>query len=113
MSRATSKSRIQVANMVSRWIENAGFKRGAELSAKFDGLTDAHLKLNDSINKKIAEDQSLAESFSEIIGSQFRPLETSIEDHFDQMGSNHSEASRASRVSLIAYRVSHHRCRNC
>ena len=99
--------------MVSRWIDHAGFKRGVELSAKFDRLTDAHLKLNDSINKKTAEDQSLGESFSEIIGSQFRPLETSIEDHFDQMGSNHSEASRASRVSLIAYRVSHHRCRNC
>jgi hypothetical protein len=97
--------------MVSRWIDHPCFKRGAELSAKFDGLTDAHLKLNDSINKKIAEDQSLAESFSEIIGSQLRPLETSIEDHFDQMSSNHSESQQSIQslshsISSLASQVS-------
>lgn len=90
--------------MVSRWIDHAGFKRGAELSAKFDGLTDAHLKLNDSINKKIAEDQPLGETFSEIIGSQLRPLETSIEDHFDQMSSNHSESQQS--VQSLSHSIS-------
>jgi uncharacterized protein YdcH (DUF465 family) len=97
--------------MVSRWIDHAGFKRGAELSAKFNVLTDAHLKLNDSINKKIAEDQPLAETFSEIIGSQLRPLETSIEDHFDQMSSNHSESQQSIQslshsISSLASQVS-------
>lgn len=104
MSRTTSESRSQVANIVSRWIDHAGFKRGAELSAKFDGLTDAHLKLNDSINKKIAEDQPLGETLSEIIGSNLRPLETSIEDHFDQMSSNHSESQQS--IQSLSHSIS-------
>jgi len=77
-------------------MDQVGFTRVAELSAKFDGLTDAHLKLNDSINKQIAvsaEDRPAA--ISEAIGSQLRPLETSIEDHFDRMSSNHSESQQS------------------
>jgi hypothetical protein len=79
-------------------MDQVGFTRVAELSAKFDGLTDAHLKLNDSINKRIAvsaEDRPHEAAISEAIGSQLRPLETSIEDHFDRMSSNHSESQQS------------------
>jgi hypothetical protein len=79
-------------------MDQVGFTRVAELSAKFDGLTDAHLKLNDSINKQIAvsaEDRPHDAAISKAIGSQLRPLETSIEDHFDRMSSNHSEGQQS------------------
>ncbi|KAH8747711.1 hypothetical protein BGZ57DRAFT_1010950 [Hyaloscypha finlandica] len=83
-------------SVLGRCMDQVGFTHVAELSAKFDGLTDAHLKLNDSINKQIAvsaEDRPAA--ISEAIGSQLRPLETSIEDNFDRMSSNHSESQQS------------------
>ena len=53
----------------------------------------------------------MGETFSEIIGSQLRPLETSIEDHFDQMSSNHSESQQSIQslshsISSLASQVS-------
>ena len=96
-------------------MDQVGFIRIAELSTKFDGLTDAHLKLNDSINKQIAvsaEDRFHDAAISESIGSQLRPLETSIEDHFDRMSSNHSESqqsihSLSRSISSLASQMSH------
>ncbi|KAE9379635.1 hypothetical protein N431DRAFT_478594 [Stipitochalara longipes BDJ] len=101
-------------SVLGRSLDQTGFARLDKLSTKLDGLTGAHLKLNDSINNQLAaraENQITDETFSEIIGSQLRPLGSSIEDRFDQMSLDHSESqqsiqSLSQSISSIASQMS-------
>jgi hypothetical protein len=69
---------------------------------KFDGLTEAHLKLSDRINTSIAASEKLApisDTISEVVGKELQPLENwmkeSVEDHLEMMSAYHSESQQS------------------
>jgi hypothetical protein len=78
-------------------LDHAGIKRLDELSTKFMGLTEAHLKLNDSINTNIAARSECLPAdgtLSELLPRELQPLNL-MEGHLERMSTNHSESHRS------------------
>ncbi|PMD34397.1 hypothetical protein L207DRAFT_570988 [Hyaloscypha variabilis F] len=104
------RQRIGVGlSTLGRALDHAGIARLDELSTKLDGLTEGQLKLNDSINNKLAAAAEkrplpLDETFAEILGSELQPLEASIEDGFDRMSLNHSESQQS--IQSLSHSIS-------
>lgn len=100
---SSHQQRIGISlSVLGRSLDQAGIERLDELCTKFDGLTEAHLKLNDRINTKIALSDQIApisETVSEFISKELQPLERwireSAEDQLDMMSINHSDSQKS------------------
>jgi hypothetical protein len=87
---------------IPRYLDHAGIKHLDDLSTKFDGLTQAHLQLNDSINTKLADRfgiQPVDLPLSAILEKELQPLKSrmraSTEDQLERMSANYSESQQS------------------
>jgi len=93
------------SDLLSRSLDYTGIERLDELSSKFNGLTEAHLKLNDTINMQHAA------GTSEGFGHQLQNLEAFMENQLERLNLNHSESqqsiqSLSSSMSSLASHIS-------